>query len=168
VFDSFSVRKYLKDIRVNLESKESQLVESFRNLKDFKFPGDAKVLVAVSSMDDMNDDDFGVYLSVNQDMFDSVNQVSENSEYSDGVYLVDSFRLYKKFDTGDQFEKFVDFFDDNDLEEITMKEVSNWVKKCFDEAQIVLPLPIYFRFTDEEDALNLVTGEWENQMDIEI
>ncbi|VEI04910.1 hypothetical protein [Kurthia zopfii] len=29
-----------------------------------------------------------------------------------------------------------------------------------DEAQIVLSLPIYFRFTDEEDALNLVTGEW--------
>lgn len=165
MFNILSVKEYLKVIRTNLENTENQLVESFKNLKNLKFPEDAKVLVAVSSMDDMNDEDFGVYLAVNQDMFDGVNQVNE---YSDGVYLVDSFRLYKKFDTGDQFEKFVGFFDDNDLEEITMKEVSNWVKKCFDEAQIVLPLPIYFRFTDEENALNLVTGEWEDQMDIEL
>ncbi|MFD2869268.1 hypothetical protein ACFSY7_12305 [Kurthia populi] len=78
---------------------------------------------------------------------------------SDGGYLVDSFRLYKEFDTADQFEKFADFFDDNDLEEVTMKEVSDWVKKCFDKAQVTLPLSIYFRFTDEVNALNLVTGK---------
>ncbi len=160
MFGTFSVKKYLKVIQANLESKESHLIESFRSLNNLEFPEDARVLIDVSSMDDLNDEDFGVYLAVNQDMFDGVLQVSENSEYSDGVYLVDSFRMYKKFDTGDQFEKFVDFFDDHNLEEMTMKIVSEWVKKCFDEAQIVLSLPIYFRFTDEEDALNLVTGEW--------
>lgn len=168
MFSKLSVKKYLKVIRANLESKDDQLIESFRNLNNLEFPQDAGVLIAVSSMDDMNDDDFSVYLAVNQDMFDGVNQVSENSEYSDGIYLVDPFRLYKKFDTGDQFEKFVDFFDDHDLEEITMKEVSDWVKKCFDKAMVTLPLPIYFRFTDEEDALNLVIGKWENQMEIEL
>lgn len=49
-----------------------------------------------------------------------------------------------------------------------MKEVSDWVKKCFDKAMVTLPLPIYFRLTDEEDSLNLVIGEWENQMEIEL
>lgn len=33
---------------------------------------------------------------------------------------------------------------------------------------VTLPLPIYFRLTDEEDSLNLVIGEWENQMEIEL
>lgn len=168
MFSKFSVKKYLKVIRTNLESKERQLVESFKKLESLKFPEDAKVLIAVSSMDDMNDEDFGVYLAVNEDMFDGVDPVDEDSEYSDGGYLVDSFRLYKEFDTADQFEKFADFFDDNDLEEVTMKEVSDWVKKCFDKAQVTLPLSIYFRFTDEDNVLNLVTGEWEDQMEIEL
>lgn len=113
-------------------------------------------------------DDKSILNWVRQYEYHGVNQVSENSGYSDGIYLVGPFRLYKKFDTGEQFEKFVNFLDDHDLEEITMKEVSDWVKKCFDKAMVTLPLPIYFRLTDEEDSLNLVIGEWENQMEIEL
>ena len=105
----------------------------------------------------------GFYLAVNEDMFNEVDRVSEDSEYTDGLILVDNFILYSRDKTG-----FVDFFIENDLEEITMKEVSRWVKKCFDVAQVILPLPIYFRFPDEEDALNLVTGKWEDQMEIEL
>ena len=168
VFSEFSVKKYLKVVRTNLESMENQLVESFKKLENLKFPDDASVLIVVSSMDDLNDEQFELYLAVNEDMFDSVDPVGEDSEYSDGVYLVDSAILYKEFDTGEQFDKFINFFEKNNLEEVTMEEVSNWVKKCFEKAQVILPLPIYFRFTDEENALNLVTGEWEDQMEIEL
>ena len=168
VFSEFSVKKYLKVIRTNLESTENQLVESFKKIESLKFPEDASVLIVSSSLDDLNDEQFEIYLSVNEDMFDGVDSVDEDSEYSDGVYLVDSSILYKEFDTGEEFDKFFSFFDKNNLEEVTMEEVSTWVKKCFEKAQVTLPLPIYFRFTDEENALNLVTGEWEDQMEIEL
>ncbi len=164
----YRVKKYLKTIQKNLDKQTETLVNAFKNVENLKFPADAKVLIVVSSMDDLSDEQFEIYLAVNEDMFDSVDAVDDNSEYSDGVYLVDSAILYKEFDTGKQLEQFVDFFEKNDLEEITMKEVSDWVKKCFDLAQVTLPLPIYFRFTDEEDALNLVTGKWEDQMEIEL
>ncbi len=164
----YRVKKYVKTIQKNLDKQTETLVNAFKNVENLKFPADAKVLIVVSSMDDLSDEQFEIYLAVNEDMFDSVDAVDDNSEYSDGVYLVDSAILYKEFDTGKQLEQFVDFFEKNDLEEITMKEVSDWVKKCFDLAQVTLPLPIYFRFTDEEDALNLVTGKWEDQMEIEL
>ena len=164
----YRVKKYVKTIQKNLDKQTETLVNAFKNVENLKFPADAKVLIVVSSMDDLSDEQFEIYLAVNEDMFDSVDAVDDNSEYSDGVYLVDSAILYKEFDTGKQLEQFVDFFEKNDLEEITMKEVSDWVKKCFDLAQVTLPLPIYFRYTDEEDALNLVTGKWEDQMEIEL
>ncbi len=164
----YRVKKYVKTIQKNLDKQTETLVNAFKNVENLKFPADAKVLIVVSSMDDLSDEQFEIYLAVNEDMFDSVDAVDDNSEYSDGVYLVDSAILYKEFDTGKQLEQFVDFFEKNDLEEITMKEVSDWVKKCFNLAQVTLPLPIYFRFTDEEDALNLVTGKWEDQMEIEL
>lgn len=164
----YRVKKYVKTIQKNLDKQTETLVNAFKKVENLKFPADAKVLIVVSSMDDLSDEQFEIYLAVNEDMFDSADAVDDNSEYSDGVYLVDSAILYKEFDTGKQLEQFVDFFEKNDLEEITMKEVSDWVKKCFDLAQVTLPLPIYFRFTDEEDALNLVTGKWEDQMEIEL
>lgn len=164
----YRVKKYVKTIQKNLDKQTETLVNAFKNVENLKFPADAKVLIVVSSMDDLSDEQFEIYLAVNEDMFDSVDAVDDNSEYSDGVYLVDSAILYKEFDTGKQLEQFVDFFEKNDLEEITMKEVSDWVKKCFDLAQVTLPLPIYFRYPDEEDALNLVTGKWEDQMEIEL
>ncbi|WP_154646902.1 hypothetical protein [Kurthia senegalensis] len=155
-------------IRENLANTETQLVESFKKIENLKFPEDASVLIVSSSLDDLNDEQFEIYLSVNEDMFDAVEPVDEDSEYNDGVYLVDSAMLYKEFETGEEFDKFFSFFDKNNLEEVTMKEISDWVQKCFHQAEVTLPLPIYFSFTDEDDALNLVTGKWEDQMDIDL
>ena len=164
----YRVKKYVKIIQKNLDKQTETLVNAFKNVENLKFPADAKVLIVISSMDDLSDEQFEIYLAVNEDMFDSVDAVDDNSEYSDGVYLVDSAILYKGFDTGKQFDKFINFYEKNNLEEVTMEKVSSWVKKCFETAQVTLPLPIYFRFTDEEDALNLVTGEWKDQMEIEL
>lgn len=164
----YRVKKYVKIIQKNLDKQTETLVNAFKNVENLKFPADAKVLIVVSSMDDLSDEQFEIYLAVNEDMFDSVDAVDDNSEYSDGVYLVDSAILYKGFDTGEQFDKFIKFYEKNNLEEVTMEKVGSWVKKCFETAQVTLPLPIYFRFTDEEDALNLVTGEWKDQMEIKL
>ena len=155
----FSVESYVEEVRGNLEKQAELLINAFKNVENLKFPEDACVLVIDTSFSYNT----GFYLAVNEDMFNEVDRVSEDSEYTDGLILVDNFILYSRDKTG-----FVDFFIENDLEEITMKEVSRWVKKCFDVAQVILPLPIYFRFPDEEDALNLVTGKWEDQMEIEL
>ena len=159
IFNKLRVVKFIKEVRSNLDSKESELIKAFVNLKELSFPKTACVLVIDTSFSYNT----GFYLAVNEDMFNEVDRVSEDSEYTDGLILVDNFILYSRDKSG-----FDDFFIENDLEKVQMKEVSQWIKKCFDLAQVTLPLPIYFRFPDEEYALNLVTGEWEDEMEIEL
>jgi len=159
IFNKLRVEKFIKEVRSNLDSKESELIKAFVNLKELSFPKTACVLVIDTSFSYNT----GFYLAVNEDMFNEVDRVSEDSEYTDGLILVDNFILYSRDKIG-----FDDFFIENDLEKVQMKEVSQWIKKCFDLAQVTLPLPIYFRFPDEEYALNLVTGEWEDEMEIEL
>ncbi len=159
IFNKLRVEKFIKEVRSNLDSKESELIKAFVNLKELSFPKTACVLVIDTSFSYNT----GFYLAVNEDMFNEVDRVSEDSEYTDGLILVDNFILYSRDKIG-----FVNFYDENDLEEVVMKEVSQWIKSCFDLAQVTLPLPIYFRYPDEEDALNLVTGKWEDQMEIEL
>ena len=159
IFNKLRVEKFIKEVRSNLDSKESELIKAFVNLKELSFPKAACVLVIDTSFSYNT----GFYLAVNEDMFNEVDRVSEDSEYTDGLILVDNFILYSRDKIG-----FDDFFIENDLEKVQMKEVSQWIKKCFDLAQVTLPLPIYFRFPDEEYALNLVTGEWEDEMEIEL
>lgn len=156
IFNKLRVEDFIKEVRTNLESKESKLIKAFANLKNLSFPETACVLVIDTSFSY----DTGFYLAVNEDMFNEVDRVSE---YTDGLILIDNFILYSRDKIG-----FDDFFIENDLEKVQMKEVSQWIKKCFDVAHVTLPLPIYFRFPDEEYALNLVTGEWEDEMEIEL
>ena len=159
IFNKLRVKKFIKEVRSNLGSKESELINAFVNLKNFSLPEGANVLIINTTFSY----DTGFYLSVNEDMFDEVVRVSGDNVYTYGVDLVDDFILYSRDKIG-----FVDFYDENDLEEVVVKEVSQWIKRCFDLAQVTLPLPIYFRYPDEDDALNLVTGEWEDQMEIEL
>ncbi len=159
IFNKLRVEKFIKEVRSNLGSKESELINAFVNLKNFSLPEGANVLIINTTFSY----DTGFYLSVNEDMFDEVVRVSGDNVYTYGVDLVDDFILYSRDKIG-----FVNFYDENDLEEVVMKEVSQWIKSCFDLAQVTLPLPIYFRYPDEEDALNLVTGKWEDQMEIEL
>lgn len=166
MFNILKRQKYLKIIRKNLEMKERPLIDAFKNLETLRFPADARVLMAISSMDDS--EECGVYLAVNEDLFDGVDQVGEDSPYTDGVILIENFLLYPMPDDSKAYDAFIDFYEASHLEEHIMKEISCWVKKCFDRAQITLPLPIYFSFTDEDDALNLVTGKWQDQMEIEL
>lgn len=163
----FSVEKYVEEVRFNLEKKTDELIESFKGLKNVKFPEEAAVLVAWSTF---SLDDISLFLEANEDMFDSVHPI-EGSDYTFNVTLLTNFALYdedsKKFNEKEE-KMFDEFYSDNGLEGITIKEYGNWVKKCFDQEEIILDVPIYFRILDEEDALNLVTGEWEDQMEIEL
>lgn len=163
----FTVEKYVEEVRFNLEKKSKELIESFRGLENAKFPKEAAVLVAWSSF---SLDDVSLFLEANEDMFDSVHPI-EGSEYTFSVTLLANFVLYdedsKNFNE-DEEKKFNEFYSDHDLEAATIKEYGNWVKKCFDQAKITFNEPIYFMILDEEDALNLVTGEWEDQMEIEL
>ena len=163
----FSVESYVEEVRFNLEKKSNELIESFKGLEHVQFPEEAAVLVAWTSF---SLDDVNLFLEANEDMFDSVHPV-EDSYYTFNVTLLNDFALYDKYSKNfNEHEKkiFSDFHEDNDLEEVTIKEYGHWVKKCFDQAKITLNVPIYFRILDEEDALNLVTGEWEDQMEIEL
>ena len=163
----FSVESYVEEVRFNLEKKSNELIESFKALENVRFSEETAVLVvwAYFSLDDIH-----LLLEAQEDMFDSVHPI-EGSDYTFNVTLLTNFALYdedtKNFNEKEE-EMFSDFHEDNDLEEVVMKEVSQWIKSCFDLAQVTLPLPIYFRYPDEEDALNLVTGKWEDQMEIEL
>ncbi len=166
MFNILKRQKYLKIIRKNLEKKERPLIDAFKNLEHLHYPADARVLMAISSMDDA--EECSVYLLVNEDMFDGVDQVDEESIYTDGVTLIENFLLYISPDGEKEYDAFIDFYVASHLEKLIMKEISDWVQKCFNQAEVTLPLPIYFSFTDEDDALNLVTGKWEDQMDVEL
>lgn len=163
----FSVESYVEEVRFNLEKKSNELIESFKALENVRFPEETAVLVvwAYFSLDDIH-----LLLEAHEDMFDSVHPI-EGSDYTFNVTLLTNFALYdedtKNFNEKEE-EMFSDFYEDNDLEEVTIKEYGHWVKKCFDEAKITFNVPIYFMILDEDEVLNLVTGEWKDQMEIEL
>jgi len=144
------------------------LIESFKGLEHVQFPEEAAVLVAWTSF---SLDDVHLFLEANEDMFDSVDPVEDDSDYTSSVKLLTNFALYdedsKNFNEKEE-EMFSEFYSDNGLEGITIKEYGDWVKKCFDEAKITFNVPIYFMILDEDEVLNLVTGKWEDQMEIEL
>lgn len=163
----FSVEKYVEEVRFNLEKKSDELIESFKGLEDVKFPKEAAVLFAWSSF---SLDDITLFLEANEDMFDSVHPV-EGSDYTFSVTLLTNFALYdevsKNFNEKEE-DIFNEFYSDNGLDGITIKEYGHWVKKCFNQAKITLDIPIYFMILDEDEVLNLVTGEWEDPMEVEL
>ncbi|RXH52585.1 hypothetical protein D6T70_04895 [Kurthia gibsonii] len=164
----FSVEKYIEEVQFNLEKKSNELIEAFKSLERVKFPEEAAVLFAWSSF---SLDDVTLFLEAHEDMFNSVDPVEEDSDYTSSVILLNSIVLYnedtKNFNE-DEEKKFFEFYSDNDLEEVTIKEYGNWIKKCFDQANITLNEPIYFMILDEDEVLNLVTGEWEDPMEVEL
>lgn len=164
----YIAEKYLEEVRFNLEKRSNELIESFKGLRNIQFPNDTAVLFAWSSF---SLDDVTLFLEAHEDMFNSVDPVEEGSDYTSSVILLNSIVLYdadaKNFNE-DEEKKFFEFYSDNDLEKVTIKEYGNWVKKCFDQANITFNEPIYFMILDEDEVLNLVTGEWENQMEIEL
>ncbi|MEB7772127.1 hypothetical protein [Kurthia gibsonii] len=164
----FSVKKYIEEVQFNLEKKSNELIEAFKSLKNVQFPNDTAVLFAWSSF---SLDDVTLFLEAHEDMFNSVDPVEEDSDYTSSVILLNSILLYdadtKSFNE-DEEKKFFEFYSDNDLEKVTIKEYGNWVKKCFDRANTTLNEPIYFMILDEDEVLNLVTGEWEDPVEVEL
>lgn len=163
----FSVEKYVEEVQFNLEKKSNELIEAFKSLERVKFPEEAAVLFAWSSF---SLDDVTLFLEAHEDMFNSVHPV-EGSDYTFSVTLLTNFALYdeysKNFNKKEE-EMFNEFYSDNGLEGITIKEYGHWVKKCFNQAKITLDIPIYFMILDEDEVLNLVTGEWEDPMEVEL
>ena len=168
VFKTFSVEKYVEEVRFNLEKKSHELIDSFKGLEHVQFPDNTAVLFVWASF---SLDDVTLFLEAHEDMFNSVNQAKDDSDYISSVKLLTNFALYdedsKNFNE-DAEEMFSGFYNDNDLEEVTIKEYGNWVKKYFDQAKINFDVPIYFMVLDEDEVLNLVTGEWQDQMEIEL
>lgn len=164
----FSVESYAEEVRFNLEEKSNELIESFKGLENVRFPDETAVLFAWAyfSLDDVH-----LLLEAHEDMFNSVDPVEDDSDYTSSVKLLTNFALYdedsKNFNEKEE-EMFSEFYSDNDLEELTIKEYGHWVKKCFDEAKITFNVPIYFMILDEDEVLNLVTGKWKDQMEIEL
>ena len=113
IFNKLRVEKFIKEVRSNLDSKESELIKAFVNLKELSFPKAACVLVIDTSFSYNT----GFYLAVNEDMFNEVDRVSEDSEYTDGLILVDNFILYSRDKIG-----FDDFFIENETNKIYIND----------------------------------------------
>ena len=156
----YTIEKYLNTIELNLDRKTNELVTAFEVLNKECFSEDTVVLVLSTSF---SLESVNVFLSANEDMFNPVDSIDG---YVDSIELIGEFTLYEKIGDSNEREKFSDFYDKNDLEKITINKYSMWVKECFDSANLDLYMPIYFSALDEEYILNLVTGEWEDPMEI--
>lgn len=157
----YTIEKYFNTIKLNLDRKTNELVKAFEDLKKECFSEDTVVLVLSTSF---SLESVNVFLSANEDMF---NPVDLTDGYVDSIELLEEFILYEKVGNSNEREKFSDFYDANDLEKITINKYSMWIKECFDLAKLELSMPIYFSVLDDEYVLNLVTGEWEDAMEIE-
>ncbi|MEB7772126.1 hypothetical protein [Kurthia gibsonii] len=157
----YTVEKYLNTIKLNLDRKTNELVKAFENLKKECFSKDTVVLILSTSF---SLESVNVFLSANEDMF---NPVDLTDGYVDNIELIGEFTLYEKNVDLNEREKFSDFYENHDLEKRTINTYSMWIKECFDSANLDLSIPIYFGVLDEEYVLNLVTGEWEDPMEIE-
>lgn len=159
----FKVSRFLNDIKGNLLNVKTQLVDSFNELEENVFSEDTNVLVIRSGISDSK---ISIDLYAQTDMFDPI-EIFEDSTFFDSKIMVDHFLLYDfTAISEDKFDDFDDFYYDNELEKKSMKEIGFFIKECYEESKFKFDKPFYYSVLDEEDVLNLNTGNFEKIDDV--
>lgn len=152
----YNKEEFLTDVRNNLEKQTATLIEGFKHIGGLKYSEKVHFLFVECV--------YGKRIEIAVTAFDnSFSQISNAKDGFAGILdLVEEFKLFKAVN----HDNFYEFFEENDMENEIIIAIGKWVKKCFEEANIELPVPIYFYVHDEIDALNLLTGEWVNHNEI--
>ena len=154
----FKVSTFLNDIKDNLLNVEIQLIESFNELENTFFSEDTNVLIIRSGI---SDSEINITLYAQTDMFDPI-ETLEDSNFFDSKIMVDHFLLYDfSAISEDKYDDFDDFYFENDLEKKSMKEIGFFIKKCYEKSNFKFDKPFYYSVLDEENVLNLNTGNFE-------
>ena len=159
-----TVENYLNDIRTNLNKKSDKIIKSFNKLTKVTFSDDTNVLIIDTPV---SVEKIYIDLAAFEDMFDPIDVPENTDDYFYDISLATNVFLYGYEEgTDEERDAFDDFSYENNLEQQTIKEIGSWIKQCLEKSDFTSPYPIYYRVLDEENALNLVTGKWEDQQEI--
>lgn len=156
----YTKEKYLDMIRSNLQHQSQGVIEKFQHLNDLKFAEEVHLLLIDGSL---GAGTIHLNLITMEDMFDSI----DCDEVEDGFAGQINLTKHFVFNELAEDDLFIDFSIENDLEGLSILEIGNWIKECFDKSKVIIKIPIFFKVRDEENVLNLTTGEWLNEDDVE-
>lgn len=160
----YELENYLEEIRENIGKVSNEVVHSFNQIQNLKMPSDAEVLILSTAITVKY---ITVTLFVNENIFETVD-VEENDEYISSVYrMTDEFFLYKYLGLKKNQDEFNEFYETENAERKTIEEIALWLKGCLENSSFSPSIPIYYAVPDEESVFNLITGEWEDQEELE-
>ncbi|WLV25844.1 hypothetical protein QR721_06485 [Aciduricibacillus chroicocephali] len=159
----YTVEEYLHMIQLNLDKQTKEVVGTLADLKSITFAPEVKALFIESSLGDPK---IILDLITREDMFNNVDEDEVKEGFAGNIKLTDEFL----FDEWDKNDADIEFYIENDLEELSIAEIAGWVKECFDKAQgEQLPLPVYFNVHDDTTyVLDLKIGEWIEPEEVEL
>lgn len=160
----YELEHYLEEIRENIGKASNEVINSFNRIQNLEIPSDAKVFILSTAITVKY---ITVTLFVNEDMFETVD-VEEHDGYISSVYrMTDEFFLYKYLGLKKNQDEFNEFYETENAERKTIEEIALWLKACLEDSSFSPSIPIYYAVPDEESVFNLLTGEWEDQEELE-
>lgn len=157
----YTVEAYLNMIRSSLDKQTINVVKKLHDLTSINFAPEVKALYIESSLGEPT---IHLDITTREDLFNDVDVNEVMYGFAGYIKLTDEFL----FDEWDKNEEAIQFYVENDLEELSIAEIAGWVKVCFDKAKCQqLHLPVYFNVHDNSTyVLDLKKGEWINPEEI--
>lgn len=160
----YEIEKYLEEIRNNISKVSNEVINSFNRIQNLKIPSDAKVLILSTPITVKY---IKVTLFVNEDMFEPVDVEEHDGDISSIYRMTDEFFLYNYLGLKKNQDEFNEFYETEDAERKTIEAIALWLKRCLESSNFSPSIPMYYAVPDEDSVFNLLTGEWEDQEELE-
>lgn len=153
----YAVEKYVAELRLNLSKETENLVEKIRDLKSIGFAEEVKYLFITA--DGLGEATITINATTREDMFDDVFEEDVENGFAGDIELLEDVFFDSLIEDGD--DDVLEFYEDNDLEDVSIKELGKWVKSAFNQADgNEIAVPVYFEVHDGSEVLELATGKW--------
>lgn len=153
----YTMEKYIEEIRSNLSQHTAVLVEKISELKGVHFADEVKCLMITAY--DFGTSTISLTGTTGEDLFNDVSEEEVNQGFAGYFELVEDILFDSLIESGNDEDH--EFYEDNELEEQSIKELGNWMKAAFHEANgHEITRPMYFGVHDGFELLDLTTGQW--------
>ena len=151
----WTVEGYKASLHEQFSQYSAEIIEGFKKVKQESYSEDVSLLQVMAFIGEPTID---MQLFFMADMFDEAG--TEALDFLEDALLDKWLDVYGY---GEDSEAYEEFYEENELEDILIAELGQWIKACFNEANgSDIRYPIYFGVHDGPYMLDLHTNEWIN------
>lgn len=151
----WTVEGYKASLHERFSEYSAKITEGFKKVKQESYSEDVALLQVMAFIGEPTID---MQLFFMEDMFDEADSGPGAMDFLEDALLDKWLDMY-----GYSEDEYEEFYEENELEDVLIAELGQWIKACFDEANGTdIRYPIYFGVQDGTYMLDLHTNEWIN------